>query len=88
MEREVVLKMEAGNELDSFIDQKVMVKESHGFFNSDSIKKNTNNKRKIQQYSTNACFAEKVIGRIREKHPVILYGGAIWECKVFFLQEQ
>jgi hypothetical protein len=80
MDEKEVLKMDAGREMDLFVAQHVMGKELHEFFNLHN--------KEIPEYSLNSYLAEKIAEKIREKYPILVYGGALWECQVFLSSGQ
>ena len=83
MNREEVLRMEAGREIDFLIAQKVMEKSFYSFDSDVPSAVSLKDHRKIPHYSTHAYSAEKALEKIREKYPVVLLGTTSWDCKVF-----
>lgn len=85
MNREEVLRMEAGREIDFLIARKVMGKSFYSFDNCVPSTVSPKDHRETPHYSTNAYSAEKVLEKVREKYPVVLLGTTSWDCKVFLL---
>lgn len=83
MNREEVLRMQAGRKIDFLIAQKVMEKSFHSFDNGVPSAVSLKDHREIAHYSTNAYSAEKALEKVREKYPVVLLGTTSWDCKVF-----
>jgi hypothetical protein len=80
VDKKEVLKMDAGREMDLLVAQHVMGKELHEFFNLHN--------KEIPEYSLNSYLAEKIAEKIREKYPILVYGGALWECQVYLSSGQ